>query len=237
MAKALGASLEIVTAYAPADQRRLRSARREAPEDIQWEINPDQEVAATLSEAAEIAAASGVKVNTHALAEDPRRRAPGRRRGAWRRPDDRRQQGDERDEAVPAGIGAEQDLPSRPLLGAHRPDDLRLVRSPRTGGRAIDGGPSANDLRLDLSANLTFALQYVPFGAPFSPRAIPGAPPMPVPEPHLSATNWAPGGRGVEEIAASNISGSLPAHPAVGCTSSARRWSYPVGPLPPSSRK
>lgn len=71
MARALGAKLEIVSAYAPISEQRLRSERRDAPEDVQWAINPHQEVTARLEDAAEIARAAGVQVSTHARAGDP----------------------------------------------------------------------------------------------------------------------------------------------------------------------
>ncbi|HEX4563481.1 MAG TPA: universal stress protein [Solirubrobacteraceae bacterium] len=71
MAKATGATLELVSAYAPVSESRLRAERRDAPEDVQWAINPKQEVELSLSDAAEIARAAGVEVNTHAREGDP----------------------------------------------------------------------------------------------------------------------------------------------------------------------
>jgi nucleotide-binding universal stress UspA family protein len=71
MASAVGATLEVVSAYAPVPEQRLRSERRDAPEDVQWAINPAQEVEASLSGAADIARAAGVKVNTYARQGDP----------------------------------------------------------------------------------------------------------------------------------------------------------------------
>jgi nucleotide-binding universal stress UspA family protein len=71
MAKATGATLELVSAYAPISESRLRAERRDAPEDVQWAINPKQEVELSLSDAAEIARAAGVEVNTHAREGDP----------------------------------------------------------------------------------------------------------------------------------------------------------------------
>jgi nucleotide-binding universal stress UspA family protein len=55
MAGAVGATLELVSAYAPVPEQRLRAERRDAPEDVQWAINPRQEVEASLSTAADIA--------------------------------------------------------------------------------------------------------------------------------------------------------------------------------------
>jgi nucleotide-binding universal stress UspA family protein len=71
MAGALGASLELVSAYAPVSEQRLRTERREAPEDVQWAISPRQEVEASLSAAADIAREAGVSVTTHARQGDP----------------------------------------------------------------------------------------------------------------------------------------------------------------------
>lgn len=71
MAKATGATLELVSAYAPVSESRLRAERRDAPEDVQWAINPKQEVELSLGDAAEIARAAGVTVNTHAREGDP----------------------------------------------------------------------------------------------------------------------------------------------------------------------
>ena len=71
MAKAVGATLELVSAYAPVSEQRLRAERRDAPEDMQWAINPKQEVELSLSDAADIAREAGVKVNTHARQGDP----------------------------------------------------------------------------------------------------------------------------------------------------------------------
>src|ERR1700736_2017118 len=71
IAKAVGATLELVSAYAPVSEQRLRSERRDAPEDVQWAIHPKQEVELSLSDAADIAREAGVNVNTHAREGDP----------------------------------------------------------------------------------------------------------------------------------------------------------------------
>jgi nucleotide-binding universal stress UspA family protein len=71
LAKALGARLELVSAYAPVPEQRLRSERREAPEDIQWAINPREEVDASLERAADIGRGADVTVNLHARQGDP----------------------------------------------------------------------------------------------------------------------------------------------------------------------
>src|SRR5204863_3265461 len=66
VAKAVGAKLELVSAYAPVSEARLREERRKAPADMQWAINPKQEVEISLSDAADIAREAGVEVNMHA---------------------------------------------------------------------------------------------------------------------------------------------------------------------------
>src|SRR2546422_10266174 len=61
MAKAVGATLELVSAYAPVSEQRLRAERRDAPEDVQWAIHPRQEVELSLSGGAELARKAGVE--------------------------------------------------------------------------------------------------------------------------------------------------------------------------------
>jgi len=60
-----------VSAYAPVPEQRLKVERRDAPEDVQWAINPRQEVEASLTDAADVAREAGVNVNTHARQGDP----------------------------------------------------------------------------------------------------------------------------------------------------------------------
>ena len=71
MAGAVGAKLELVSAYAPVSDQRLRAERRDAPEDVQWAINPKEDVEATLDGAAEIARGVGVEVEKFARRGDP----------------------------------------------------------------------------------------------------------------------------------------------------------------------
>ncbi len=71
MARAVGATLEIVSAYAPVSEQRLRAERRDAPADVQWAISPRQEVEMSLSDAADIAREAGVNVNTYAREGEP----------------------------------------------------------------------------------------------------------------------------------------------------------------------
>jgi nucleotide-binding universal stress UspA family protein len=65
LARAVGATLELVSAYEPVPAQRLREERRETPEDLQWAINPREDVDATLEAAAAIAREAGVPVNAY----------------------------------------------------------------------------------------------------------------------------------------------------------------------------
>ncbi|HEY7890906.1 MAG TPA: universal stress protein [Solirubrobacteraceae bacterium] len=71
LAKSVGAKLELVSAYEPVPAQRLSEERREAPEDLQWAINPREDVDATLEAAAAIAREAGVTVTTYARTGDP----------------------------------------------------------------------------------------------------------------------------------------------------------------------
>ena len=71
LAKAVGARLQVVSAYEPVSRERLRDESRQAPEDLQWMVNPREDVDATLAEAAERVAAAGVESRTYAREGDP----------------------------------------------------------------------------------------------------------------------------------------------------------------------
>jgi len=71
LAKQLGARIELVSAYEPVSQSRLREEARELPADVQWMANPREDVDATLAEAAELATEAGVDVETFAREGDP----------------------------------------------------------------------------------------------------------------------------------------------------------------------
>ncbi|HUB73638.1 MAG TPA: universal stress protein [Solirubrobacteraceae bacterium] len=71
LAAAVGARLEIVSAYEPVPQQRLSEERRGAPEDLQWAINPREDVDATLEAAAQLARGAGVEAGTYARQGDP----------------------------------------------------------------------------------------------------------------------------------------------------------------------
>jgi len=71
LARVSGASLELVSAYEPVPSQRLRREARQVPADMQWMVNPREDVDATLSDAAESAARAGVRTRTHAREGDP----------------------------------------------------------------------------------------------------------------------------------------------------------------------
>ncbi len=71
LAKAVGAKVQLVSAYEPVSNQRIREERTQAPEDVQWSINPREDVDATLNDAAEIAEAAGVNAERFARQGDP----------------------------------------------------------------------------------------------------------------------------------------------------------------------
>ena len=71
LARLSGARLELVSAYEPVPAQRLRAEARQVPADLQWMVNPREDVDATLEQASEVAKASGVEVETFARQGDP----------------------------------------------------------------------------------------------------------------------------------------------------------------------
>src|ERR1700754_3413829 len=61
LAKSLGAPITLVSAYEPVPQARLKDEARQTPSDLQWMVNPREEVDATLSDAADLVRAAGVE--------------------------------------------------------------------------------------------------------------------------------------------------------------------------------
>jgi nucleotide-binding universal stress UspA family protein len=71
LARQLGARLQIVSAYEPVADQRLREERIDAPNDVQWAISPREDVMTMLSHAAKEAEQAGVeKVETFARLGD-----------------------------------------------------------------------------------------------------------------------------------------------------------------------
>ena len=71
LARAVGAVVELVSAYEPVPAQRLQEERRDAPEDLQWAISPREEVDATLEAAAAVAREAGVTVTAYPRQGDP----------------------------------------------------------------------------------------------------------------------------------------------------------------------
>jgi nucleotide-binding universal stress UspA family protein len=71
LARLTGATLEIVSAYEPVPAQRLRAEARQVPADLEWMINPREDVEATLAEAAGRVRDAGVTVRTYARVGDP----------------------------------------------------------------------------------------------------------------------------------------------------------------------
>ena len=71
LADSIKAKIELVSAYEPVGDQRLREERTEVPDDVSWMVNPREDVDATLREAAEWAKEAGVDVETYARQGDP----------------------------------------------------------------------------------------------------------------------------------------------------------------------
>ena len=71
LARAVGGSIELVSAFEPVPNQRLREESRQVPGDLQWMVNPRADVEATLRDAAERVKDAGVSVNTYAREGDP----------------------------------------------------------------------------------------------------------------------------------------------------------------------
>jgi len=61
LARELGARLHIVSAYEPVSDQRLHNERIEVPKDLQWIINPHEDVLAMLDRARTDAELAGVE--------------------------------------------------------------------------------------------------------------------------------------------------------------------------------
>ena len=71
VAEKFGATMVVCSSYRPVSEDKVRRDQKEAPEDIQWSINPTQEVDSTLNAAAEGARARGIETVTEAREGDP----------------------------------------------------------------------------------------------------------------------------------------------------------------------
>jgi nucleotide-binding universal stress UspA family protein len=71
LASSVGAKIFLVSAYEPTPEGRLRDERAQIPADLQWMVNPREDVEATLKEGADQIKAAGVDVETLAREGDP----------------------------------------------------------------------------------------------------------------------------------------------------------------------
>jgi nucleotide-binding universal stress UspA family protein len=71
LARSLGASLEVVSAFEPVPQERLREEASEIPGDVAHAVGPREDVNQVLEAAAGPAREQGVEANTHAREGDP----------------------------------------------------------------------------------------------------------------------------------------------------------------------
>ncbi len=71
VARRFDASLHVVSAFAPVSRQRLREEGQQAPHDIQWMVNPREDVDATLEAARAQVGEAGVSVSSYAREGDP----------------------------------------------------------------------------------------------------------------------------------------------------------------------
>ena len=71
LAKSVGASVHLVSAYEPVPQGRLRQERQQVPDDLQWMVNPREDVNTTLEQAGEEIKQAGVEAESHPREGDP----------------------------------------------------------------------------------------------------------------------------------------------------------------------
>jgi nucleotide-binding universal stress UspA family protein len=71
LASAVGASIELVSAFEPITGRSERGRPPDVPHDVEWTVNPREQVDATLREAGETVERAGVPVECYAREGDP----------------------------------------------------------------------------------------------------------------------------------------------------------------------
>ena len=71
LAGRIGAKVHLVSAYEPVPEARLRDERDGAPGDMEWMINPREDVSSTLEDAAKAIRVGGIEVEVHAREGDP----------------------------------------------------------------------------------------------------------------------------------------------------------------------
>jgi nucleotide-binding universal stress UspA family protein len=71
VAEKFGAKVVVASSYRPVSEDRLRQEQRDAPQDVQWSINPTEDVDAALRAVEENARSRGLKVTSEARQGDP----------------------------------------------------------------------------------------------------------------------------------------------------------------------
>jgi nucleotide-binding universal stress UspA family protein len=71
IADKFGAKVVVASSYRPVSEDRLRREQKDAPEDIQWSINPTEEVDSALRAVEDKARARGLEVTSEAREGDP----------------------------------------------------------------------------------------------------------------------------------------------------------------------
>ena len=71
LAQKTGSSIDLVSAYEPVSSARLREEAQQVPKDLEWSVNPREDVDATLEAAAEQVKEAGVDVQVFAREGDP----------------------------------------------------------------------------------------------------------------------------------------------------------------------
>ena len=71
LARSVGARIELVSAYEPVSDARLRQESLQVPQDLQWIVNPREDVEATLEAAAAEIRAAGVEAEVFPRQGDP----------------------------------------------------------------------------------------------------------------------------------------------------------------------
>ena len=71
LASRSGSELVVASSYEPVGEARLQRERDETPEELQWSVNPTEDVEAVLREVEERAAARGLRVTSEARVGEP----------------------------------------------------------------------------------------------------------------------------------------------------------------------
>jgi nucleotide-binding universal stress UspA family protein len=71
LAEHYNARIVFVSSYRPVSESRLRQEQKEAPQELQWSLNPAEDVEATLRDVEEMAEQRGLKWTSEAREGDP----------------------------------------------------------------------------------------------------------------------------------------------------------------------